>query len=164
MVHALLRPGSLAIACSILLACSKPDTGASPAARASAATTAPGSPAATSSSGGACDVVSCLNFSGAPGYVEGKADALPSVPPPPSGSSICGGSSKMRVNYYTTARTPDQIVAYYEKELVANGFTLKPREPGLKPCSLKLGFHKQGLEIGNITAFAGGFGVMYLGK
>jgi hypothetical protein len=151
----------------VLSACSKPESGpsgSSPAASVSAAVAAPvASPAATASAG-TCDVVSCLNFNGAPGYVAGKEDALPSVPPPPSGSSICGGSPSMHVNYYTTAQSPDAVVTYYEKELAVRGFSLKPRQPGTKPCALDLGFHKAGLQIGHITAFVGGFGVMYLGK
>jgi hypothetical protein len=151
----------------VLAACSKPESGSSltsPVASASAAVATPvASPVATASAG-ACDVVSCLNFNGAPGYVAGKEDALPSVPPPPSSSSICGGSTSMHVNYYTTAQSPDAVVTYYEKELAARGFTLKPRQPGTKPCALDLGFRRAGLQIGHVTAFVGGFGVMYLGK
>jgi hypothetical protein len=70
----------------------------------------------------------------------------------------------MHVNYYTTAQSPEDVVTYYEKELPARGFTLKARQPGAKPCSLDLGFQKPGLQIGHITAFVGGFGVLYLGK
>jgi hypothetical protein len=151
----------------VLAACNKSESGApgpSPAASVSTAVATPvASPGATASAG-ACDVVSCLNFNGAPGYVAGKEDALPSVPPPPSGSSICGGSASMHVNYYTTAQSPDAVVTYYEKELAVRGFTLKPRQPGTKPCALDLGFHRAGLQIGHVTAFVGGFGVMYIGK
>ena len=86
------------------------------------------------------------------------------MPPPPPGSSTCGGTETFRANYYTTTQTPDQVVAYYEKELPAHGYTLKPRHPGSRACSLELSFHKAGLQIGNITAFVGGFGVMYMGK
>lgn len=159
---------SLVATVFVLAACSKRESGSSgapPVASVSAATVAtPVSSPAVAASAGACDVVSCLNFNGAPGYAAGKEDALPSVPPPPSGSSICGGSTSMHVNYYTTAQSPDAVVTYYEKELAARGFTLRPRQPGTKPCALDLGFRKAGLQIGHITAFVGGFGVMYLGK
>jgi hypothetical protein len=149
-------------AVSLLSACSKSDSGEAPAGSGAPTVGSAASPAAAS--GGACDVVSCANFSGAPGYAAGKVEALPSIPPPPSGSSTCGGTASMRANYYTTTQSPEQIIAYYEKELPARGFTLKPRQPGVKACSLELSFHKEKLQIGNITAFAGGFGVLYAGK
>jgi len=109
-------------------------------------------------------VVSCASFLGAPDYSAGRLTTLASMPAPPSAVTLCGGSISLRSNYYTTTLTPEQVIAYYEKELPGLGFTVKPRQPGMKPCSLMLSFHKEKLQLGNIAAFVGGFSVLYGGK
>jgi hypothetical protein len=141
--------------------CSKSGGGPSGSASASAAPVGSAAPQTS----GACDVVSCANFSGAPSYTAGKAATIPEMPPPPPGASLCGESTSFGpTNYYTTSQSPADVIAYYEKELPPKGFTLKPHGNGPRACSLMLDFHKKPLEIGNVVAFVGGFSVMYLGK
>jgi hypothetical protein len=154
---------ALLLLAAALAGCHKDTGGPSPSASASAAEgTASTAPA--SGAGGACDVVSCLNFS-APGLVAGRATDLPGVPPPPPGAVLCGGTASLHANYYTTTQKPEDVITYYEKLLPAQGFTLKgPHGPGNKACSLTVSFHKKRLELGNVFAYVGGFSVSYFGN
>ena len=150
-----------------LVACSKGDHAPAGAPSASSAPAPAPSPSAgaAAQAAGACDVVTCANFMGAPGYVGGHAETLATFPPPPPGASLCGGSTTFgATNYYTTSQSPADVIAYYEKELPSRGFTLKPRKDGPRACSLMLSLHKKPMDIGNVMAFAGGFSVMYGGK
>jgi len=152
-----------ALAVLALLACSRSDAGSSGSASPSASASTSG-PAGQQASA-ACDVVSCANFSGAPSYQAGHAETLATFPPPPTGASLCGGSTAFgATNYYTTSQSPADVIAYYEKELPSHGFALKPHGNGPRACSLELSFHKKPLELGNVIAFVGGFSVMYGGK
>jgi hypothetical protein len=157
------RSALLVLFVGALAGCHKGGGGPAPSGTASAsASAAPAAPAG--SAGGACDVVSCLNFS-APGLVTGQAVDLPGVPPPPPGAVLCGGTQTLRANYYTTTQKPEDVIAYYEKLLPAQGFTLKgPHGPGNKACSLTVSFHKKRLELGNVFAYVGGFSVSYFGN
>lgn len=114
--------------------------------------------------GGACDVVTCANFATSLGYVAGHAVALPGMPAPPPGSTLCGGTAPFVTNYYVTTQSPEAILDYYQKELPAHGFVIKSRDSGAHACSLSMDFHKKPIEIGNITAFSGGFAVLYGGR
>ncbi len=168
MVPAMRAPSPLAAclvvtAASLLVACSKPNAGPSPSGSGTAAQ-ASSAAAPAPAVGGACDVVTCANFMGAPDYAAGRLTTLASMPAPPPASTLCGGSISLRSNYYTTTLTPEQVIAYYEKELPGLGFTVKPRQPGIQPCSLTLSFRKEKLQLGNISAFVGGFSVLYAAK
>ncbi len=159
-----LSAGGLALLFAASAGCHKGTAAPSPdgspsAALGTASAASPGGNAA-----GACDVVSCLNFSGSPGYVAAQATDLSDVPPPPPGAVLCGGTKQFRANYYTTSQKPEDVIAHYEKLLPPQGFTLKPHAPGNKPCSVMVSFHKKSLEIGNVIAYVGGFSVSYFGK
>jgi hypothetical protein len=157
------RTALLVLLFGALAGCHKGGGGPAPTGSASAAAgTASAAPAG--GAGGACDVVSCLNFS-APGLVAGQAVDLPGVPPPPPGAVLCGGTQTLRANYYTTTQKPEDVIAYYEKLLPGQGFTLKgPSGPGNKACSVTVSFHKKRLELGNVFAYVGGFSVSYFGQ
>jgi hypothetical protein len=112
-----------------------------------------------------CDDMTCNNFHGAPGFTVGRAAALPAdFPAPPATATICGDSSAVHTNYYATGDSPSDTIKFYEKQLDAAGFHLKPHFPGVKKCSMQLTFYKTDVEVGTLSAYSGGFSITYSTK